>query len=143
VKGARADQLLTGTVANTRHRDGKPIGLEGHGGRGWSGEDELHMDRSRIPATESNVSLAVPFGFRNLLRHVHKNYTASTGVPIIVTENGFMVKDEAMAPMENVVNDVDRQTFFNGYIKELAEAVRDDGIVIGGYMGWSLLESVD
>lgn len=75
-----------------------------------------------------------------MLRHVHKSYTASTGVPIIVTENGFMVKDEAKASIEDVVNDADRQTFFNGYIKELAQAVRDDGIVIGGYMGWSLLE---
>jgi beta-glucosidase len=71
---------------------------------------------------------------------VHKTYTASAGIPIIVTENGFMVKDEANAPLSDVVNDVDRQTFFNGYIKELAEAVRDDGIVISGYMGWSLLE---
>ena len=51
-----------------------------------------------------------------------------------------MVKDEAKASIEDVVNDADRQTFFNGYIKELAQAVRDDGIVIGGYMGWSLLE---
>jgi hypothetical protein len=38
VKGARADQLLRGTVDHTRYRDGEPIGLEGHQGQAWNGE---------------------------------------------------------------------------------------------------------
>jgi beta-glucosidase/6-phospho-beta-glucosidase/beta-galactosidase len=33
-----------------------------------------------------------------------------------------------------------RQKYFGEYLKELVEAVRDNGVDIGGYMAWSLLE---
>jgi beta-glucosidase len=42
--------------------------------------------------------------------------------------------------IDQIVNDVERQTFYTGYIRELAQAVRDEGINIGAYMAWSLLE---
>lgn len=44
--------------------------------------------------------------------------------------------------MEERINDVERQHYYAGYLKELIEAVVDDGIPIGGYMAWSLLEYV-
>jgi beta-glucosidase/6-phospho-beta-glucosidase/beta-galactosidase len=33
-----------------------------------------------------------------------------------------------------------RQDYYSGYLKEMFEAVRDDGIDIRGFMVWSLLE---
>lgn len=38
------------------------------------------------------------------------------------------------------INDVTRQDYYAGYLKELAEAVRDDGVPVEGFMAWSLME---
>lgn len=81
-----------------------------------------------------------PWGFRKLLQHVYHKYTKHLGIDIIITENGFAVLDEGKKPFEDRINDVERQHYYAGYIKELIEAVVDDGIPIGGYMAWSLLE---
>ena len=42
--------------------------------------------------------------------------------------------------MEKVVDDKERQQFFNEYIKALCDAVVVDGCHISTYMAWSLLE---
>jgi beta-glucosidase len=82
----------------------------------------------------------VPWGFRKLLRHLHQKYTKPLGLPIIITENGFPVEDEGKLELADIINDTARQAFFESYLKELIEAVRDDGIEMSGYFGWSLLE---
>lgn len=41
---------------------------------------------------------------------------------------------------EERLRDVTRQDYYSGYLKELVEAVRDDGIDVQGFMAWSLLE---
>jgi beta-glucosidase/6-phospho-beta-glucosidase/beta-galactosidase len=84
----------------------------------------------------------VPWGFRKLLQYLHNRYTSSSvnGIPITITENGFATQDEANLSLEERIDDVQRQTYYRGYLKELIEAQRDDGIEIGGYMAWSLLE---
>jgi beta-glucosidase len=57
-----------------------------------------------------------------------------------VTENGFPVENEASFTREEAINDVQRQTYYAGYLREFFEASKDDGIKIGGYFAWSLLE---
>ena len=86
------------------------------------------------------MPLLAPWGFRKLLRHVYEKYTKDLGIDIIITENGFAVENEGKKPFEDRINDTERQHYYAGYIKELIEAVVDDGIPIGGYMAWSLLE---
>jgi beta-glucosidase len=50
------------------------------------------------------------------------------------------VEDEGKLEIADIINDTARQAFFESYLKELIEAVRDDGIEMSGYFGWSLLE---
>lgn len=83
-----------------------------------------------------------PWGFRKLLRYVNERYIRDTGMAIMVTENGMSVANEAQASRVDQINDVVRQEYYAGYIRELVQAVRDDGILISGYMAWSLLECV-
>jgi beta-glucosidase len=61
-------------------------------------------------------------------------------VPIYITENGFAGDQEGNRPLEEIVNDEDRQEYFRGYLEAMAKAVKEDGIDIAGYFGWSLLE---
>lgn len=75
-----------------------------------------------------------------MLQHTWKEYAQPAGVPIIVTENGFPIEGEDKMTREEILHDTQRQTYYAGYVKELIEAVRDDGIDMGGYMAWSLLE---
>ena len=59
-----------------------------------------------------------------------------------MTECGFAVENEADMDLKSRVDDRQRQDYFAGYLKELTEAVRDDGVNLGGFMVWSLLECV-
>jgi beta-glucosidase len=47
---------------------------------------------------------------------------------------------EATWTREEAINDTQRQAYYSGYLKEMAEAVKDDGIRVEGYMAWALLE---
>jgi beta-glucosidase len=82
----------------------------------------------------------VPWGFRKLINYINTRYAAPNNLSIWITENGFPVEGEAALSLEQQRNDDLRQKYFGEYLKELVEAVRDDGVDIGGYMAWSLLE---
>ena len=58
---------------------------------------------------------------------------------IYVTENGFALQDEGDLPLEQIVNDTKRQEYFTSYLEEMAKAI-GEGVPVGGYFGWSLLE---
>jgi hypothetical protein len=85
--------------------------------------------------------LAVPWGFRQLLNHVHKQYAGPNGLGIIITENGFAIQDEAERTLEQIVDDKERQEYYDLYITELCQAHKE-GIKMEGYLGWSLVEWV-
>jgi len=61
-------------------------------------------------------------------------------VPIYITESGFAIDGEDDLSLEEQIKDEQRKHYYAGYLKEMFEAIRDDGIEIGGYMAWSLLE---
>jgi beta-glucosidase len=85
----------------------------------------------------------VPWGFKKLLHYVQATWTGlrihGEEIPIYVTENGFAGTEEAGAAVEIAMKDVERQNYFEGYLRSLLEAVQE-GVVIKGYFGWSLLE---
>ncbi|KAJ9116485.1 hypothetical protein QFC22_004927 [Naganishia vaughanmartiniae] len=87
--------------------------------------------------------MVLPWGFRKVLQHVYKEYAKPCGIKIYVTENGFTIAGETSMTVADRVNDVQRQAYFNGYIKQLIDAVREEGIPMAGYMGWSLLDKLE
>lgn len=68
-----------------------------------------------------------------------KQYAQPNDLGIIITENGFAIENEHTFDLERVVNDKERQEYFDLYLTELCEAAKG-GMKIDGYMGWSLLE---
>ncbi|KAK4684015.1 hypothetical protein P7C73_g6191, partial [Tremellales sp. Uapishka_1] len=114
-------KISFGLHEKVTEKDGKPIGNRGHNGHPYD----------------------VPWGFRNLLRYIQKRYAGPTNVPIYITENGFATQGEADMSLEEQVNDIQRQHYYLGYLKEMIEAVRDEGVDVRGYMAWSLLDNLE
>ena len=54
-----------------------------------------------------------------------------------MTENGFAVKDEGSMPVEQALHDADRVHYYQGVTSSLLAAVREDGVDVRGYFGWS------
>ena len=54
-----------------------------------------------------------------------------------VTENGFAVKDENSKPLEEAIHDDDRVHYYSGVTSSLLAAVKEDGVDVRGYFGWS------
>ncbi|GJE93439.1 glycoside hydrolase family 1 protein [Phanerochaete sordida] len=78
-------------------------------------------------------------GFRQLLNYLYKRYRK----PIYVTENGFAVKDENAKPLEEALKDDDRVHYYQGVTDSLLSAVKEDGVDVRGYFGWSLLDNFE
>ncbi|WWD18288.1 hypothetical protein CI109_102738 [Kwoniella shandongensis] len=85
----------------------------------------------------------VPWGFRKLILWLHTNYTKSAQIPLMVTENGFSVDGEIDLTFEEKIHDVQRQHYYAGYIKEMLEAMVDQGVEMSGYFAWSLLDNLE
>lgn len=81
-----------------------------------------------------------PWGFRKMLRYVQERYLSPCNIPVIITENGFAVKDEANATKEVALQDDQRVHYFEGYLKELLGAIEEDGLNCQGYIAWTLAE---
>ncbi|KAL4962347.1 glycoside hydrolase superfamily [Aspergillus stella-maris] len=77
-----------------------------------------------------------PEGWRKLLNWIWNRYH----VPIYVTENGTTAKEET-APTTEVLNDTFRMRFFEGYVGNLARAVKEDGVDIRSYFGWTFTDN--
>lgn len=73
------------------------------------------------------------------MTYVNTRYVEPSHLELVITENGFPVKNEHSMAMDQVINDIERQNYFAGYLKEVEAAVKD-GINITGYFAWSLLE---
>lgn len=93
-----------------------------------------------VRVVQSRALTTVPWGLRKTLVYIHKHYTKTSGIPIWITENGFPVDGEAEMPLEERIEDTPRQEYYAGYLKAMMEAIQIDGVKMGGYMAWSLLE---
>lgn len=134
-------QFFGAGVEQVAEKDGVPIGRRGHNGHPYTGELEDARRRADCqPLTRlTSDAPTVPWGFRQLLNHVHKQYAGPNGLGIIITENGFAIQDEADRTLEQIVDDKERQEYYDLYITELCQAHKE-GIKMEGYLGWSLLE---
>jgi beta-glucosidase len=127
-----------GSIERVFEKDGKPIGNRGEAGHPYDGENtttDVNFDIVLKPRS-------VPWGFRKLTRYIHSRYTKPHNIPIYITECGFTPEGEAQMRLEERIHDTQRQDYYAGYLKEMLEAVRDDGIDVRGFMAWSLMESV-
>eukprot|EP00940_MAST-03C_sp_MAST-3C-sp2_P000511 g511.t1 len=76
----------------------------------------------------------VPWGFRKLLRWLHKRYAQ----PIFVTENGC-TDPATNAPL----NDSYRIDYHSSYVQAMQTAMQKDGVDVRGYFLWSLLDNFE
>ena len=126
-----------GSYETVYEKDGKVIGLKGHNGHPYTGAQILAEARTAVSVVADR---SVPWGFRKLLNYIHTRYLVDTDLAIYVTENGFPVENEGDLTLEQALDDPARQAYFAAYIKEMALAHKEDGVRMGGYMAWSLLE---
>ncbi|KAF2637434.1 glycoside hydrolase, partial [Massarina eburnea CBS 473.64] len=111
------------------------IPLEDHKGNlEWFDENKHGVSRGKESDTE--WLRTAPWGFAKLLRWIWSRYQK----PIYVTENGTTAKGET-EPTPDIVNDTHRIEFYRQYVGELAKAVKEDGIDIRSYFGWTLLDN--
>ncbi|XP_077288602.1 myrosinase 1-like [Arctopsyche grandis] len=95
---------------------------------------DLGTEIFRDPAWPGSASFwlkVVPWGFRNLLNWIKKNYN---NPEIIVFENGFSDIDNK--------NDTDRISYYNKYLNALLDAI-EDGCNVSAYTAWSLMDNFE
>ncbi|KAF8750622.1 glycosyl hydrolase 1 family [Rhizoctonia solani] len=102
-------------------RDGKLIGRQG----------------------EAPWLVSCPWGFRKLLRYINEKYIRDSGLVIMITEQGYPVWREYELPLDKIIDDKDRQEYFDGYLTEVLGAVEQDGIKIGSYVAWTLIDNFE
>lgn len=81
----------------------------------------------------------VPWGFRKVLKWLTERYNRP---PIYVTENGMDDEDSEITLLDQALNDTKRVNYFKGYLKALAEAIRE-GADVRGYFAWSLVDNFE
>jgi len=92
------------------------------------------------PETQSVWLRPSPIGFRKLLGWISKRYNYPT---IYVTENGTSLKNENNIPLPDVLDDEFRCEYFRGYINALADAYKEDGVKVAGYLAWSFMDNFE
>lgn len=78
-----------------------------------------------------------PEQFRKILNWVWKRY----GCKIIVTENGCPCPGEHEMGVADSVQDDFRVRYIELYIDAISKAINDDGVDVGGYFAWSLMDN--
>ncbi|KAK7211595.1 hypothetical protein V2G26_018773 [Clonostachys chloroleuca] len=130
----------------TMYATGKPFKAED--AMGWQTMEEVNKSWEKDGKLigkrgENGHPHMVGWGFRNLLIHCWENYAKDLDLPIYIYENGFPVEDEQHMPLEQILDDKDRQEFYSDYIRGLCDAVLDHGAKIQGYHCWSLLDNLE
>ncbi|TVY41039.1 Beta-glucosidase 1B [Lachnellula occidentalis] len=91
------------------------------------------------PETQSVWLRPNPQGFHDLILWISNRYNHP---PIYVTESGTSLKGENDLPREEILEDDFRVAYFDGYVRALADAVRE-GADVRGYMAWSLMDNFE
>ncbi|OAQ95741.1 hypothetical protein LLEC1_04153 [Akanthomyces lecanii] len=139
VKGSSDYYGMNHYTANyIKHREDAP-GLEDYAGN----VDVLFSNKNGdwIGAeTESRWLRACPQGFSSLLRWISERYRSPK---IYVLENGTSIKGENDLPMDKILEDDFRMQYYQGYVREMAAAVRLCGVDVRGYFAWSLMDNFE
>ncbi|XP_077302569.1 myrosinase 1-like [Arctopsyche grandis] len=83
------------------------------------------------PGSASSWLKVVPWGFRKLLNWIKESYN---NPEILVFENGFSDRDN--------MDDVDRISYYHGYLNSLLDAI-EDGCNVTAYTAWSLMDNFE
>jgi beta-glucosidase len=105
-------------IATPYGPDGKPIG----------------------PQAQSGWLFVYPQGVRGVLNWISNRYSFPK---IVIFENGVSVPGENEMKISDAVHDQFRVDFYKGYIQNVIDAVTLDGVKLGGYFGWSLLDNFE
>lgn len=86
-----------------------------------------------IQATEWNWQID-PLGFRDVLNKMYQRYQ----LPVFPIENGIGVQEEWDG--EHEIEDDYRIEYHRNHIREMFNAMEEDGVMILGYLGWGLID---
>nr|XP_020191458.2 beta-glucosidase 16 [Aegilops tauschii subsp. strangulata] len=79
----------------------------------------------------------VPEGMELIVKYVNQRYK---NTPVYVTENGYsQFSDNSM---EDLINDVGRVNYLQGYLTSISSAIRR-GANVSGYFVWSLMDNFE
>lgn len=112
-----------------------------HKGGHYAFEDTNKAGKSRGKPSNSDWLAMAPYGFRSLLKWVHKRYNKS----IYVTEQGCTVPQSPQPEdaTEAGLDDAYRVEFYTLYLEEMARAIKEDGVDVRSYLAWSLLDNFE
>ncbi|KAG2419727.1 hypothetical protein HFD88_004523 [Aspergillus terreus] len=128
--------MNTYTSFFVRHKD-TPADINDHKGNVIVSDENCH-GVSRGAESDTHWLRYSPWGFRKLLNWIYSRYQ----MPIYVTENGTTAKGEhGPPPTTGVLNDPFRIQFFEGYVGELARAVKFDGVDVRSYFAWTFTDN--
>lgn len=119
-----------------RHRDAE-ADINDHSGNIEKGTVNSKGE-SRGPEAPTYWLASCPWGFRKLLSWIYGRYK----MPIYITENGTTAPGEDLTvPPTEPINDTHRIDFFNGYLEAIARAVKEDGVDVRSYFGWTFTDN--
>eukprot|EP00897_Mesotaenium_endlicherianum_P008669 jgi/Mesen1/7830/ME000417S07138 len=89
--------------------------------------------------TASSWLHVVPRAMKDILLWITQRYD---GIPIIIGENGMSDKNDPAIPLEKALCDHQRVGFYQGYLANVAKAIKL-GANVQGYFAWSLLDNFE
>lgn len=101
--------------------------------------DDVYWHPRGLPETAMGWEVQ-PEGLTRLLHRIHDEYTGPAGVSVSVTENGAAYDDVVGA--DGSVHDVERTEFLQLHLDAILDAIAD-GVPVGGYFYWSLLDNFE
>ena len=101
--------------------------------------DSVYNHPQGLPLTAMEWEVQ-PDGLRELLVRVQRDYAASAGVRLYVTENGAAYED-VVAP-DGAVHDAERADFLEAHLGAILDAI-DEGVPVHGYFYWSLMDNFE
>ena len=98
----------------------------------------VHFHSRGLPRTGMGWEIQ-PEGLTRVLRRVRDEYTHDA-VEIYVTENGAAFEDRVSA--DGSIPDVERTEYLRAHLAAVLDAI-DDGVAVGGYFYWSLMDNFE
>lgn len=77
-----------------------------------------------------------PLGLRITLNHLYERYH----LPLFIVENGLGTPDDTSNP--NQIEDDDRINYLKAHIKNMMDAMKQDGIQLMGYLTWGIIDVI-
>ncbi|KAH6794121.1 beta glucosidase 42 [Perilla frutescens var. hirtella] len=81
----------------------------------------------------------VPWGLWKTLNYISARYKNPT---IYVTENGMDDEEDSALPLDEMLDDKLRVSYYKGYLAAVHQAIKD-GVDVRGYFAWSLLDNFE